>query len=98
MGILFSNHISVVICDIVMKGMSGLQFTKAVREGYIPLPGKKDTPILMLTAHSEKKIVMASIEAGANGYLVKPIVPKKLIQMISKACHSTMPTLASRRD
>lgn len=93
---LFSNHVNVVICDVVMKGMSGLQFTKAVRDGYVPLPGKRETPIVMLTAHSEQNIVMASLKIGANGYLVKPIVPKKLMQLISKSCRSTLPTLTVR--
>lgn len=93
-----SNHVNVVLCDVVMKGMSGLQFTKAVRDGYIPLPGKKDTPIVMLTAHSEQTVVMASVRVGANGYLVKPIVPKKLIQMIAKVCRSTLPTLTRRGE
>ncbi|MGA1855000.1 response regulator [Azospirillum sp. 11R-A] len=62
----------------------------------IPLPGKKDTLILMLTAHSEQTVVTTSLKVGARGYLVKPIVPKKLIQMIAKVCHSKLPTLIRR--
>ncbi|BAI72561.1 two component response regulator [Azospirillum sp. B510] len=96
LGCLASNHIDVIICDIVMNGMSGLQFTKEVRGGCASLFAKKNTPIIMLTAHSEQTLVMASIRVGANGYLVKPIVPQKLVSLIAKTCNSTLPKLAMR--
>lgn len=50
-------------------------------------------PIIMLTAHADEKLVMASLKAGANGYLVKPLIPKRLMALVAKLCRSTLPTL-----
>ncbi|WP_298375698.1 response regulator [Azospirillum sp.] len=50
-------------------------------------------PIIMLTAHADEKLVIASLKAGANGYLVKPLIPKRLMELIAKLCRSALPTL-----
>ena len=88
-----ANYFDLVICDIVMDGMSGIQFVQSVR-AKVGLNNRSGIiPIIMLTAHADEALVVASLKAGANGYLVKPLVPAKLMQSISKLCHSTVPTL-----
>ncbi len=54
--------------DIQMPGMDGIELIRAVRE----LPRCAETPILMLTAMSEKRYVDAAFAAGAIDYVTKP--------------------------
>ncbi|MDF3416066.1 response regulator [Sulfitobacter sp. M57] len=54
--------------DIQMPQMDGIDLTKNVRS----LPSYTDTPILMLTAMSDKRYVDAAFSAGATDYITKP--------------------------
>lgn len=90
---LHASFYDLVICDIVMDGMSGIQFVKAIRCKMTPIVNATTMPIIMLTAHADETLVMAAMKAGANGYLVKPLVPSRLTHLIEKLCHSTLPTL-----
>jgi DNA-binding response OmpR family regulator len=56
----------VLILDINVPGMSGLQVIQAVREQ------DKKTPILMLTAFGEIEDKVSAFQSGADDYLVKP--------------------------
>ncbi len=87
---LTANYYDLVICDIVMGGISGIQFVKTIRIGRLT-----QVPVIMLTAHADETLVRASLGAGANGYLVKPLVPARLMALIAKLCHCTTPTLRS---
>lgn len=58
----------VVICDIAMAPMGGLEFLKAARAG-----AGIDVPVIFLTSHTEPDIVMQAKELGADSFLAKPI-------------------------
>ncbi len=93
-----ANLFDLVICDIVMDGMNGIQFVKSLRCKSVPVANARSVPIIMLTAHADEKLVIASLKAGANGYLVKPLIPKRLVELIAKLCKSTMPTLRCHKQ
>lgn len=93
-----ANLFDLVICDIVMDGMNGIQFVKSLRCKSVPVANASSVPIIMLTAHADEKLVIASLKAGANGYLVKPLIPKRLVELIAKLCKSTMPTLRCHKQ
>lgn len=57
-----------ILLDIQMPGMDGIDLCRAIRT----MPGHKTTPILMLTAMSEKTFVDRAFAAGATDYLTKP--------------------------
>ena len=59
------RHPEVVLMDVRMPGIDGIQACRMIRES---LP---DTKVVMLTSYSDEEIVMASIMAGASGYLLK---------------------------
>lgn len=59
---------SFMVSDWNMPNMDGLQLLKTVRAD----PALKDLPILMVTAESEKSMVVTAIQAGVNNYVVKP--------------------------
>ncbi len=56
-----------IITDINMPNMNGLQMIKRIREQ------NREIPILVLSAHNESEYFMSSIKLGVDGYLMKPI-------------------------
>jgi DNA-binding NarL/FixJ family response regulator len=67
----------VVLSDIEMPGMSGLQLIQTVRQA---LP---DTEVIALTVHGRQEIVLKTIKAGANGYLLKGSGAEEIVNAIS---------------
>jgi two-component system, chemotaxis family, chemotaxis protein CheY len=71
-----SFHPQVVLCDIGMKPMSGLQFVEKLRgQGDAEM---RATPVVMLTGDGAQSTVAEAAKLGISGYLVKPISPKNL--------------------
>lgn len=60
--------------DIVMPDMSGIDVLNSIREieKEKGLPKKNQVKIMMVTSHSDKDNVIASMKAGCNNYIVKP--------------------------
>jgi two-component system response regulator len=57
-----------ILLDVDMPGMDGLQVLAALRED----PRTRAIPVVMLTASAGEEHVACSYELGANGYIVKP--------------------------
>lgn len=72
----------VVLMDIEMPGMDGFETTRAIRQRET-VTGRH-LPILMLTAHALKEHREECFAAGADDYLVKPLSPAKLVQVLEK--------------
>lgn len=60
------NEFDVIILDIMLPGMSGMQVCRKIRENHVP------TPILFLTALGTTENIVAGLNAGGDDYLVKP--------------------------
>jgi CheY-like chemotaxis protein len=70
------GHFRLVLMDIQMPEMDGLQATRELRAlGF-------QEPILALTAHNQKRDFDLSFESGCDGHLVKPIGSSILIERI----------------
>ncbi|WP_320007929.1 response regulator [Maridesulfovibrio sp.] len=69
--LLTSKHFDLVIMDIQMPIMDGLEATRLIRGGYIENVNPK-VPILALTAHAMKGDRERCLGVGMNGYLSKP--------------------------
>jgi DNA-binding response OmpR family regulator len=68
----------VVLVDVVLPGMSGLDLCRELRK-------TSDTAIVMVTARSDTHDVVAGLEAGADDYVTKPFVVKELAARIRSA-------------
>jgi two-component system, chemotaxis family, chemotaxis protein CheY len=73
-----------VIVDQNMRPVSGIEFARTMRRA----PHDSfDTPIIMLTAHTERSIVIAARDAGIDEILAKPISAKALMQRLHAVTH-----------
>ncbi|MBQ2626881.1 MAG: response regulator transcription factor [Eubacterium sp.] len=71
-----SNSYEVIVLDIMMPGMSGIEVLTLMRKNHY------STPVLMLTAKSEVEDRVAGLEAGADDYLPKPFATSELLARI----------------
>ena len=63
------EHVDLVLLDIMMPGISGIDVLKKVRETF----NDKELPIIMATAKTDSEDVVAALDLGANDYVTKPI-------------------------
>ena len=75
-----AHAIDLVLTDQNMPNMDGFTMVKALRG----LPQFAKTPILMLTTEFSDDKKMEGKGAGANGWLVKPVNPHKLLEVVKK--------------
>lgn len=67
----------IIVMDIKMPNMDGIEAAEAIRELKIP--------VVLLTAFSQKELVERASEAGAMAYVVKPFSPNDLLPAIEIA-------------
>lgn len=77
-----THTVDLIITDINMPGMNGIELIKNVRSD----ASYRSMPILILTTESGSEIKKEGKEAGATGWIVKPFVPEKLLQVVTKVC------------
>ena len=63
------NSYDVILLDIMMPGISGIDVLKTLRQSYLPA----DLPIIMATAKSENEDIIEALKLGANDYVTKPL-------------------------
>ncbi len=71
-----SNRPDLVLCDLNMQPMGGLQFVGALRSH--ANPALRDIAVVMVTVHADELSVQNAVRLKIAGYLVKPISPKQL--------------------
>ena len=72
--ILAENAVELILCDINMPIMDGLEFLKG-------LPGvsnAKGAPVVMITTEGSEAHVVQAISLGARGYIRKPFTPDQV--------------------
>jgi DNA-binding response OmpR family regulator len=79
LGKMAAEQFDLVISDIVMPGMNGLEFLKSMKTRW-PL-----TKAVMMTAYASTDTAMKAIRLGALDYLPKPFTPDELREMIELA-------------
>lgn len=78
--LLDGREINLIITDLNMPNMDGIQFIREVRK----LNNYATIPILLLTTESQQAKKEEAKAAGATGWIVKPFVQEKLLEVIKK--------------
>jgi DNA-binding response OmpR family regulator len=70
---------AVIVLDVMMPGMSGIDVLRAIRER------GDQTPVILLTARGQEKDIEAGFAAGADHYVTKPFSPRALLARVNAA-------------
>jgi len=76
---LLHEDFDVILLDWNMPNLTGIETLRALRRA-----GCR-TPVIMVTTEAEKSRVIEAIEAGANGYVIKPFSPHQLLEKVRHA-------------
>jgi DNA-binding response OmpR family regulator len=79
-----SHRPEIVILDVSMPGMTGLEVTRAIRAD----PSLVGIRVFLLSAGVTDAAIQAGHDAGADEYLIKPFSPRELTARISDAIAS----------
>jgi len=93
LALLEKETFDVVLMDVQMPEMDGLEATAAIREHERASGGH--LPIVALTAHAMKGDAERCLAAGMDAYLAKPLQPRELASVIASALGSASPGLAA---
>lgn len=80
------NHYDLILMDIQMPGMDGIQTTAAIRERYPEF----STPIVAVTAHASTGDRQRLLDENLDDYLSKPVDEDELIAVIHRCCPTVM--------
>lgn len=67
-----------VLLDVMMPGVNGFDVLRQIRAA----EGVQRLPVAMLTAHADPEYVAEGLRAGADGYILKPFKPARLIHYL----------------
>ncbi|MFI5114144.1 MAG: response regulator, partial [Terriglobales bacterium] len=74
LGVLRDNPVDLILCDINMPVMDGLEFVRQVGT----VESAKGVPIVMITTEGSESHVVQALSAGARGYIRKPFTPDQV--------------------
>ena len=85
---LFANHpagtYDIILMDIMMPKMDGLQAAKAIRAMQAERPDAEEIPIIALSANAFAEDVQTSLDAGMNGHVSKPLNVAEVAKVIAR--------------
>ena len=85
---LFANHpagtYDIILMDIMMPKMNGLQAAKAIRAMQAERPDAEEIPIIALSANAFAEDVQTSLDAGMNGHISKPLNVAEVAKVIAR--------------
>jgi len=79
---------AVVIMDVAMEGMNGIEATRAVIES------RPATKVVVLSTHSDKRYVLNALQAGASAYVLKDAASDDLLRAV-RTVHQGLTYLSS---
>jgi two-component system, chemotaxis family, chemotaxis protein CheY len=68
----------IITMDITMPDMNGIDATKAIIANY------PDALIVVITSHGQEQMVVEAVDAGAKGYILKPINQESLCRTLEQ--------------
>ncbi len=82
-------HVDVIITDIIMNGMDGLEMTKIIKESY-------DTDIIVITGYTGNYSYEEAIQKGADDFIFKPVRFEELLLRLKRVLRER--TLTQERN
>lgn len=79
LALISARAFDVILTDIIMPELSGLDFLKELRRHDL------DVPVILMTAGATLDSALDAIEYGAQQYLLKPVEPEALVHSVGKA-------------
>ncbi len=74
-----------VTMDITMPDMNGIEATRLI------MAADPSARIVIVTSHGQEQMVMDAIEAGAKGYVLKPVKKEKLAETLETVAAKYLP-------
>jgi putative two-component system response regulator len=90
-GLLEEREFHLVVTDIMMPGMSGLELLALIRKDY------PDVVVVMVTAVDDRKTGILALELGAYGYVIKPFEKNEVLINIANALQRRQVTKLSQQ-
>ena len=75
--------VDVILLDLEMPRMSGFEFIRRLKRDF--LPPLSNTPVIVISGHSEKEALESAHEMGVSLFMLKPITPEQLTTRINAA-------------
>jgi len=75
------EHFDLVITDINMPDINGLELIRFVRDS----PAHRDVPLVIISTDGSERDRERGLRLGANAYLVKPFPPETLVEVARRA-------------
>lgn len=83
---------ALILMDMMMPRMSGAEAIKRLRD----IKVTKDVPILVLSAYQEQALIDEALEAGADDFLIKTVLPEDLTDILDKYLEIGSAVLSNR--
>lgn len=84
------RHEGIVISDVRMPGMDGIEFFSHIRQI------DADLPVILITGHGEIPMAVAALKDGAYDFIEKPFAPERLIESARRALEKRRLILENR--
>ncbi len=78
LAVLQDNCVDLILCDINMPVMDGLEFVKQLSG----VANAKGVPVVMITTEGSESHVVQALSSGARGYIRKPFTPEQVKESI----------------
>jgi two-component system chemotaxis response regulator CheY len=78
LAVLAENKVDLILCDINMPVMGGLEFVKTLPT----IPNGKNVPVVMITTEGSEVHVVQALSSGARGYIRKPFTPEQVKEQV----------------
>jgi len=80
-----NDSFDLVLMDMQMPVMDGLKATRAIRDLEAGDPGRRRTPVVMLSANAMRQHAEEALAAGADFHLAKPVTGASLLEAVARA-------------
>jgi two-component system, chemotaxis family, chemotaxis protein CheY len=74
LGVLKESKVDLILCDINMLVMNGLEFIKQL----LQVENGRGVPVVMITTEGSESHVLQALSCGAKGYIRKPFTPEQV--------------------